>query len=193
MLLSQYCQIIVPSLFALSLFWLLSSLSFASTIVYFSSPPPPYSSNFFYHFYFFSFYNFLLHRLLFFKFFSFLSSYFLFLPPFSFFVFFFIFFRIQEFDWWGGGGKRFCGRTHTAGVQGPVKDPGSSQGLRCSLVLSIIWALYLSIMIQHGIQKIPGDPPKKRNSRYNRFFSGLCSDQQLSVFTLLDRASFPHY
>ena len=24
-------------------------------------------------------------------------------------------------------------------------------------------------------------------------FSGLCSDQQLSVFTLLDRASFPHY
>ena len=24
-------------------------------------------------------------------------------------------------------------------------------------------------------------------------FSGLCSDQQLSFFTLLDRASFPHY
>ena len=31
--------------------------------------------------------------------------------------------------------------------------------------------------------------PKNRNSR----FSGLCSDQQLSFFTLLDRASFPHY
>ena len=30
---------------------------------------------------------------------------------------------------------------------------------------------------------------KKRNSR----FFGLCSDQQLSFFTLLDRASFPHY
>ena len=24
-------------------------------------------------------------------------------------------------------------------------------------------------------------------------FSGLCSDEQLSFFTLLDRASFPHY
>ena len=34
--------------------------------------------------------------------------------------------------------------------------------------------------------------PKKRNSRYSQF-SGLCSDQQLSVFTLLDRTSFPHY
>ena len=37
---------------------------------------------------------------------------------------------------------------------------------------------------------IPDAPPNKnRNSR----FSGLCSDQQLSFFTLLDRASFPHY
>ena len=33
---------------------------------------------------------------------------------------------------------------------------------------------------------------KKRNSRYS-LFSGLCSDEQLSFFTLLDRASFPHY
>ena len=32
-------------------------------------------------------------------------------------------------------------------------------------------------------------PQKKRNSR----FFGLCSDQQLSLFTLLDRTSFPHY
>ena len=24
-------------------------------------------------------------------------------------------------------------------------------------------------------------------------FSGICSDQQLYIFTLLDRASFPHY
>ena len=30
---------------------------------------------------------------------------------------------------------------------------------------------------------------KERNSR----FLGLCSDQQLSFFTLLDRKSFPHY
>ena len=27
----------------------------------------------------------------------------------------------------------------------------------------------------------------------SRFFLGLCSDQQLSFFTCLDRASFPHY
>ena len=32
---------------------------------------------------------------------------------------------------------------------------------------------------------------KKRNSRCS--FSGLCSNQQLSFITLLDRASFPHY
>ena len=35
-------------------------------------------------------------------------------------------------------------------------------------------------------------PTKKRNSRYSRFFR-LCSDQQSSFFTLLDRASFSHY
>ena len=40
-------------------------------------------------------------------------------------------------------------------------------------------------------------PPKKkqqqhRNSRYSQFFRN-CGDQQLSFFTLLDRASFPHY
>ena len=35
-----------------------------------------------------------------------------------------------------------------------------------------------------------GWPPKKQNSR---FVLGLCSDQQLFFFTLLDRASFPHY
>ena len=32
----------------------------------------------------------------------------------------------------------------------------------------------------------------KWNSRYSRFFR-TCSDQQLSFFTLLHRASFPHY
>ena len=36
---------------------------------------------------------------------------------------------------------------------------------------------------------IPGGPQK--NGTVN--FLGLCSDQQLSFFTLLDRASFPHY
>ena len=38
---------------------------------------------------------------------------------------------------------------------------------------------------------IPGGP-NKRKSRYSRF-SGLCSNQQLYIFTLLDRASFPPY
>ena len=39
---------------------------------------------------------------------------------------------------------------------------------------------------------IPGGPPK--NGTVDTVdFSGLCSDQQLSFFTLLDRASFPHY
>ena len=35
-------------------------------------------------------------------------------------------------------------------------------------------------------------PKKPRNSRYGQF-SGLCSDQQLSFFTLLDKTLFPHY
>ena len=39
---------------------------------------------------------------------------------------------------------------------------------------------------------IPGGPPK--NGTVDTVdFSGLCSDQQLSFFILLDRASFPHY
>ena len=35
--------------------------------------------------------------------------------------------------------------------------------------------------------------PKKTGTVGTGDFSGLCSDQQLSFFTLLDRASFPHY
>ena len=40
-------------------------------------------------------------------------------------------------------------------------------------------------------------PPKKKHTQNKQTngtidFSGLCSDQQLSFFTLLDRASFPH-
>ena len=40
-----------------------------------------------------------------------------------------------------------------------------------------------------AIWNYTGWPPK--NGTVN--FLGLCSDQQLSFFTLLDRASFPHY
>ena len=41
----------------------------------------------------------------------------------------------------------------------------------------------------------PPPPPQKKKKKKKRSsrFSGLCSDQQLSFCTLLDRASFPHY
>ena len=39
------------------------------------------------------------------------------------------------------------------------------------------------------VVSIPGGPKKPK---LLIFFLGLCSDQQLSFFTLLDRASFPH-
>ena len=35
--------------------------------------------------------------------------------------------------------------------------------------------------------------PNKNGTVDTVDFSGLCSDQQLSFFNLLDRASFPHY
>ena len=64
--------------------------------------------------------------------------------------------RIQDFHLGGGGGgKRLCARRHitsaeqnslSAGVQGPLKGPGSS---RVVLMLSrVIWALFLSILIK---------------------------------------------
>ena len=52
------------------------------------------------------------------------------------------------------------------------------------------------------LNPIPGGPPpppkkkkkKKKNGTVDLVdFSGLCSDQQLSFFTLLDRTSFSHY
>ena len=36
-------------------------------------------------------------------------------------------------------------------------------------------------------------PPKKKKKKKPGSVDGLCSDQQLSLYTLLDRASFPHY
>ena len=61
------------------------------------------------------------------------------------------------------------------------------------------WSIYmkcvLRVMIFHlrksstSSRNVYRVAPKKRNSRC----SGLCSDQQLSFFTLLDRASFHHY
>ena len=43
------------------------------------------------------------------------------------------------------------------------------------------------------IYRVPPPPPKKKKNPGTVDFSGLCSDQQLSSFTLLDRASSPHY
>ena len=43
-----------------------------------------------------------------------------------------------------------------------------------------------------GFLPIPGGL-KKNGTVDTVNFSGLCSNQQLSIFTLLDRASFPHY
>ena len=65
--------------------------------------------------------------------------------------------RIQDFHLGGGGGrKRFCARTHitsaepnslSAGVQGPLKGPGSSWVV---LMLSrAIWAFFLSILMKN--------------------------------------------
>ena len=45
---------------------------------------------------------------------------------------------------------------------------------------------------QSAFSDIPGGP-KKTGTVDTVDFQGLCSDQQLSFFTLLDRASFPHY
>ena len=62
--------------------------------------------------------------------------------------------------------------------------------LKRFLFLSILFYFHEELCIwKYGFASYTGWPPKKRNSR----FSGLCSDQQLSFFTLLDIASFLHY
>ena len=53
------------------------------------------------------------------------------------------------------------------------------------MMVSSIISIITIIMIRSSI---PGGP---KNGTVN--FLGLCSDQQLTFFTLLDRASFPHY
>ena len=47
-------------------------------------------------------------------------------------------------------------------------------------------------ILTHIYIYIPGGP-QKNGTVDTANFSGLCSDQQLSFLTLLDRASFPHY
>ena len=43
-----------------------------------------------------------------------------------------------------------------------------------------------NIRLLHGIYRVAPQKPEQS-------ILGLCSDQQLSFFTLLDRPSFPHY
>ena len=63
----------------------------------------------------------------------------------------------------------------------------------CTRFYHFVWHIPAAIWVRPSQSvNYTGWPPKKRNSRYSRV-SGLCSDQQFSFFTLLDRASFPHY
>ena len=67
--------------------------------------------------------------------------------------------------------------------------------LSCWHITKIIrnfWNTFDHITSKIFLYNYTGWPPKIRNSRCSRFV-GLCSDQQLSFFTLLDRASFHHY
>ena len=63
----------------------------------------------------------------------------------------------------------------------------------CSLALSSV--IILSSLAEKPLEQfkferyIPGGSKKTEQS----IFLGLCSDQQLTSFTLLDRASFPYY
>ena len=42
--------------------------------------------------------------------------------------------------------------------------------------------------------RVPPPPKKKKHGTVDTFdLSGLCSNQELTFVTLLDRASFPHY
>ena len=64
-------------------------------------------------------------------------------------------------------------------------------------IIKFGWKLFILWVISYGLSfsgfainfSLVGGPPK--NGTVN--FLGICSDEQLSFFTLLDRASFPHY
>ena len=59
--------------------------------------------------------------------------------------------------------------------------------------MNITKSVYVSLVLGHIFKKnkriYTGWP--KNNGTVN--FLGLCSDQQLSLFTLMDRTSLPHY
>ena len=60
---------------------------------------------------------------------------------------------------------------------------------RSSMMINKFCNVFFAQVAWHLSSPYTGWPKKHRNSR----FLGLYSDQQLSFFTLLDRASFPHY
>ena len=58
------------------------------------------------------------------------------------------------------------------------------------------WQLYFWHVYMYSKSSwilIPGGPPPQKKKKRNIDFSGLCSHQHLSFFTLLDRASFLYY
>ena len=56
-------------------------------------------------------------------------------------------------------------------------------GIYASAAFMLENTLFTAIVLYRVAPKKPGTVN----------YIGLCSDQQLSIFTLLDRASFPHY
>ena len=69
----------------------------------------------------------------------------------------------------------------------PIDMPGDFRGMKCTVAFS--WLLRgLPASCGIYVATIPGGP---KNGTVD--FPGLCSDQQLFFFTLLDRASFPHH
>ena len=48
-------------------------------------------------------------------------------------------------------------------------------------------------LTKYALYRVPPPPKKKKQQHGTVDFFALCSDQMLSFFTLLDRASFPHY
>ena len=69
------------------------------------------------------------------------------------------------------------------------RDPSPKCRFCCSFVSILgVWDSIITI-ITHGKKHYTGWPKKPRTVD----FLGLCSDQQLSFYTLLDRPSFPHY
>ena len=96
-----------------------------------------------------------------------------------------------------GGGRGGGGGGGVWGYRRRIYIPGQLPTIQLLVPMSGFpgllwswWGVVLRIVVLVGYTGWP-PPPKKKNGTVD--FLGLCSDQQLSFFTLLDRASFPHY